>query len=192
MKSSEGRVNSIIKKPEAFMAKTRKEKESIVSHLNEQLDQAKAAVIVNYKGLTVSDTENLRNELRKNQVSFSIIKNSLLKIAFKEKGIDADKEIMDQPLAIAFGNNDEVTAAHEINNFIKGHEALEILGGIYQKEYVGKDKIITLANLPSREELYAKIVGSLAAPMSGMVNVLSGNLRGLVNVLSQYQDQKVN
>ena len=174
------------------MAKTRKEKESIVSQLNEQLDQAKAAVIVNYKGLTVSDTENLRSELRKNQVSFSIVKNSLLKIAFKEKGIDADKEIMDQPLAVAFGNNDEVVAAHEIHNFAKQHEALEILGGIYQNEYVGKDKIITLASLPSREELYAKIVGSLAAPMTGMVNVLSGNLRGLVNVLSQYRDQKVN
>ena len=174
------------------MAKTRKEKESVISQLNHQLDQAKSAVIVNYKGLTVSDTENLRDDLRKNDVSFQIAKNSLLKIAFKEKGINADEEIMNQPLAIAFCNNDEIVAAREINNFAKSHEALEILGGMYQNEYVGKDKVLILANLPSREELYAKMVGSLAAPMSGMLNVLTGNIRGLVNVLSQYRDQKVN
>lgn len=174
------------------MAKTRKEKESIVSRLNEQLNQVKAAVIVNYKGLTVSDIEDLRDKLRKDQVSFSVIKNSLLKIAFKEKGINADDEIMNQPLAIAISHKDEAVAAHKIKNFIKEHKELEILGGIYQNEYIQKDKVIILANLPSREELYTKIVGSISAPINGLVNVLSGNFRALVSVLSQYKDQRVN
>lgn len=172
------------------MAKTKQEKESIVIQLREQLEQAKSAVIMNYKGLTVSDTEELRSNLRKNQVSFSVVKNSLLKIVFNEKKIDAGDEILDQPLAIAFGREDEIIAANQVYKFSKGHEKLEILGGIFEKGYVGKDKIIALANLPSREELYAKIVGSLAAPMSGMVNVLQGNLRGLVSILSQYKTSK--
>ena len=173
------------------MAKTRKEKESIVSQLEQQIEQAESAVVVNYKGLTVSDMESLRNELGKKDISFSVAKNSLLKIALKAKGIEFDQEIMNQPLAIAFARSDEVSVAKNINDFAKTHEMLEILGGIYQKEYIARDRVLVLANLPSSEELYAKIVGSLAAPMTGMVNVLSGNFRGLVNVLSQYKDQKV-
>jgi len=172
------------------MAKTRKEKEGIVLKLNEQLDSAKSAVLVNYKGLTVSETEELRDELRKNDVSFAVTKNKLFGIALKDKGIELEKEIMDQPMAVAFGYGDEITAAKGINDFAKTHEALEIIGGLYQNEYIAKDRVLVLANLPSKEELYAKIVGSLAAPMMGVVNVLSGNLRGLVNVLSQYKDQR--
>lgn len=172
------------------MAKTRQEKEGIVSRLNEQLDSAKSTVLVNYKGLTVSETEDLRSELRKNEVSFSVAKNSLLSIALKDKGIEIEKEILDQPLAVAFGATDEVSAAKGVNDFAKSHEALEILGGIYENQFIARDRVMTLANLPSREELYAKVVGSLASPLRGMVNVLSGNLRGLVNVLSQYRDQK--
>lgn len=172
------------------MAKTKKEKEGIVLQLKEQLNQAESAVIVNYKGLTVSDIQDLREELRKNQISFSVVKNSLIKIALDEKGIDVDQEILNQPLAVAFNNKDEVTAANKINNFAKDHQALEILGGIYQEAYIGRDKVMVLANLPSREQLYQKVVGSLAAPMSGIVNVLSGNLRGLVSILSQYRASK--
>jgi len=172
------------------MAKTRKEKENIVTRLVEQFDQANSAVIVNYKGLTVSETEDLRKELGKSQVSFGVTKNSLLRIAVKEKGIEFDESILDQPLAIAFGLGDEMAPARGINNFAKGHEALEILGGIFEKKYIGREQVLVLANLPSREELYAKIVGSLASPMSGIVNVLSANLRGLINVLSQYKDQR--
>lgn len=171
------------------MAKTRKEKEGIVLKLNEQLDSAKSAVLVNYKGLTVSETEELRDELRKSDVTFAITKNSLFGIVLKDKGIEVEKEILDQPIAVAFGMGDEIAPAKGINDFAKTHEALEIIGGLYQNEYIAKDRVMVLANLPSREELYAKVVGSLASPLSGLVNVLSGNLRGLVNVLAQYRDK---
>ena len=172
------------------MAKTRKEKENIVSKLSEELELAKSAVVFNYKGLSVSETEKLRAELRKNEVAFSIVKNSLLKIALDNKKIEIDQALLDQPLAVAFGMIDEVSAAKGVNTFAKEHEAIEILGGIYQNGYISKEKVLVLANLPSKEELYAKVVGCLAAPMSGMVNVLCGNLRGLVNVLLQYRDQR--
>ena len=174
------------------MAKTRKEKEGIVLKLNEQLDSAKSAVLVNYKGLTVSETEELRYELRKNDVSFAVTKNKLFGIALKDKGIELEKEIMEQPMAVAMGYGDEIAAAKGVNDFAKTHEALQIIGGLYQNEFIAKDRVLVLANLPSKEELYAKIVGSLASPLSGMVNVLSGNLRGLVNVLAQYRDKQTN
>lgn len=171
------------------MAKTRKEKEEIVLELNEQLDSAKSVVLVNYKGLTASEIEELRNELRKKDVSFAVTKNTLFGIALKNKGIRVENEILDQPIAVAFGMEDEIAPAKGINEFAKTHEALEILGGLYQNEYIAQDRVMVLANLPSRGELYVKIIGSLATPMSGMVNVLSGNLRGLVNVLAQYRDK---
>ncbi len=169
------------------MAKTKKEKEGIVTKLSEQLDQAKSAVIVNYKGLTVKECEELRKELQKNEVAFSVTKNSLFKIALREKSITVDDKIMDQPLALAFGSADEISAAKGINQFAKEHEALEILGGIYEKKYIEKERVIALASISSKEELYSQLVNSLASPIKGMLNVLVGNICGLVNVLNQYK-----
>ncbi len=151
--------------------------------------KAKKAVIVDYQGLSVFEMEELRNLLEKSDIQFSVVKNSLAKLALKNSGIEIESEILTKPLAVAF-SDDEVTPSKEIKNYSKAHEKLEILGGIIDKEFVPTATINSLALLPSREELYAKLVGSIAAPISGLVNVLSGNMRGLINVLSQYQVSK--
>lgn len=165
------------------MAKTREQKESSVAALNDKLDQAKSAVLIDYKGLKVKETEELRKSLRQKSVDFHIAKNTLVKIALKKHGIEFDAEIFKKPIAIAFAMEDEVAPAKEISLFAKKHEALEILGGILEKKMIDAAAVKQLALLPSREELLAKMVGSIASPLSGMVNVLVGNLRGLVNVL---------
>ena len=170
------------------MPKTREYKEKLVETLTEHLKQSKSAVLVGYKGLKVIETEELRNKLREKKIHFHITKNTLFKIALSNTGIEVAEELLDKPLAIAFATEDEVTPAKEIALFAKEHEAIEILGGILENEYIDENAIKQLASLPSREELYAKVVGSLAAPLSGMVNVLAGNIRGLVNVLGQYRD----
>ncbi len=167
------------------MAKTRKEKEELVKSLEEKLDKAKSAVFVDYKGLKVAESEELRGKIRANDSEIMVIKNRLAKIALKNKGIEVDEDIFSRPVAITLSYQDEVAGAKEIDTFAKSHENLEILGGILENGFISADKVKQLAALPSREQLHAKVVGTIAAPLSGMVNVLQGNIRGLVNVLSQ-------
>ena len=172
------------------MAKTRKEKEELVKSLEEKLDKAKSAVFADYKGLKVSESEELRGKVRAQNSEIMVIKNKLAKIALKNKGIKVDEDIFARPIAITLSYQDEVAGAKEIDTFAKSHENLEILGGILENEFISADKVKQLAALPSKEDLYAKVVGTIAAPLSGMVNVLSGNIRGLVNVLSQVVSNK--
>jgi len=101
-----------------------------------------------------------------------------------------DPEVFSKPLAMAFGKDDEVSAAKEVDLFAKKHEALEVLAGILDSRMVDAGTVKRLAALPSKEMLYGRLVGSIASPLSGMVNVLAGNLRGLVNVLNGYKEKK--
>lgn len=172
------------------MAKTKEQKTQIIDNLKDKLARKKAIVLLNFRGLKVEESEELRKLLREKQIDLAVTKNTLLKIILNEKGISVADDVLSQPLALAFSYDDEVVISKEISLFAKEHEALEILGGILDEGYVSSDVIEKLAKLPSREELLAKLVGSIASPLSGMVNVLSGNIRGLVNVLMQYKAQQ--
>ncbi|MEK7096666.1 MAG: 50S ribosomal protein L10 [Patescibacteria group bacterium] len=170
------------------MAKTRTQKEEQIAKLESQIETMKSAVFVDYKGLKVKETEELRKKLAQENVDFNVTKNTLAKKALSEKGIEITPEIFEKPVAIAFAKDDEVTGPKGVNTFAKDHESLEILGGILEGKFIDATMVKKLALLPSREQLYAKVVGSIASPLSGMVNVLSGNLRGLVNVLNSYKE----
>ncbi len=166
------------------MPKTKAKKEEIIAKLETQLASAKAAVLVNYKGMKVTETEELRRNLRTKGVTFNVTKNTLAKIVLTKHGIEFDQSFFEKPIAIAFASTDEVVAAKEIELFARKNEAIEILGGILENKMIDAAMVKKLASLPSREELLAKMVGSIASPLSGMVNVMAGNLRGLVNVLN--------
>ena len=171
------------------MAKTKEQKQEILENLNEKLSKAKMAILTEYKGLKVSEIAELRNEAHESGVNFNVAKINLLKMALEKNKLSiGDVTLEGKPIAIGYGYEDEVTPAKILYNFSKGHENLKILGGILDGEFIDAENIKTLALLPGREELYAKVVGSLAAPISGFVNVLAGNLRGLVSVLNQYKD----
>lgn len=170
------------------MAKTRLQKETQLAKLNDQFG-SKKAVFVDYQGLSVKEIENLRNSLEEKGISFNVVKNTLVKIALKDFGVAVEDDLLKKPVAIAF-SDDEVAPSKEIKNFTKIHEKLEILGGVIEKQFVPASTINALALLPSREELYAKVVGSIAAPISGLVNVMAGNIRGLVSVLNQYKESR--
>ena len=171
------------------MAKTREKKEQLISKLDLQLQTAKSAVLVDYRGLKVKEIEDLRNKLREKNVSFNVIKNSLVKISLKKQGIEFDQGIFEKPIAIAFAMTDEVAGAKEIELFAKKNEAIEILGGILENKMIDAAMVRKLASLPSREELLAKLVGSISSPLRGIVNVMSGNIRGLINILNNYQEK---
>lgn len=172
------------------MPKSKETKEKLVAGLSSDFDKAKSAVLVDYKGLKVKESEELRKNLRNESISFRVVKNSLLKIVLKEKKIEVDQEILDKPLALAIGFQDETAPAKAINDYSKNHEALEIVGGILENEFISESKVKQLALLPSKQELQAKLLGTFSAPLGGFVNVAAGNMRGLLNVIRAKAEAK--
>ena len=172
------------------MAKTRVQKEEMLAKLDDQIQRMKSAVIVDYQGLKVKDSQDLRKILRDNGTEFVVAKNTLVKIALKKGGIEYDESVFKKPAAIAFAMDDEVAPAREITLFAKKFEALEILGGIIENKYIDASAVARLASLPTKEQLRGQLVGTIAAPLTGMVNTFAGNLRGLVNVMNALKDKK--
>jgi large subunit ribosomal protein L10 len=172
------------------MPKTRQEKEQIVAELTEKLGTMKSTVFTSISGYTMEDANTLREKGKKAGVEVLIAKKTLLVRALEEKGFGAKKADLEGSILTTIGYDDEVSAAKLIAELGKEREGIEIVGGILEGEFVGSEAIKTLATLPSKEELLAKVVGSINAPVSGFVNVLAGNLRNLANVLNAIKEAK--
>jgi large subunit ribosomal protein L10 len=171
---------------------TKQQKKQIVENLTEKLKNSKAVVFSDYKGLAVKDMMKLRKDLREQGINFSVTKKTLMSLAFKNAKIEANIKEMEGQLAIAVSSQDEVEAAKIMAKTAKENENLKILGGILGVKFLGVEEVMALSRLPGKEELLSRLVGSINAPISGLVNVLAGNLRGLVNVLKAVADNKVN
>lgn len=173
------------------MAKTREQKEADVKNLTEALNISKLAVLTDYRGLDVLSINELRNRLHDANIGYKVAKNTLIKLAIAQsnkKGLDPS--IFTGPMAIAFGS-DEVEAAKIIYDFAKDHEVLEIVGAITEDgALISPNEVTVLAKLPSREQLTGQVVGTIAAPLNGLVRVLQANLTSVVYALSAIKQQK--
>jgi len=141
------------------------------------------------------DIMRIDGGLRKNAgVSINdyvVVRKTLLDIALKNAGIEgASIKALDGQIALSLSNTDEVSGAKIIDTFSKTNENVKMLGGVLGMQVMNADEVKALAKIPSKEELLAKLVGTLNAPISGFVNVLAGNLRGLVQVLNAVKEQK--
>jgi len=168
------------------MPKTRAQKETQLSKLVDKLNSSKAIILAEFTGLKMGDLDVFRAKARQAGVTLQIAKNTLLDKAAGEAGIDGlvTKKIGKQ-IAIATDGDDEVAISKLIHQFAKDNSAkVKIYSGIIDKKIVSLDMIVQLANLPSREELLAKVVGSIYAPISGFVRVLNGPLQGFYNVIN--------
>ena len=170
-------------------------KQAVVAQLKEQLESAKGVVLTSYKGLTVAQDTELRRELREAGVSYHVVKNTMLRIAAKEAGIEGIEEHLEGTTAFAFSTEDAVAPAKVICGFIKKNkledaEVLTVKVGMVEGKVIGVDEVKALAALPSREELIAKLLGSMNAPISNTVNVLQGVIRNAVYVLDASRSQK--
>lgn len=172
------------------MPKTRVQKEKIVSELSDKLSRMKSAVFTNISGYTMGDANTLRAKGREHSVELMVAKKTLLAKALEANNLEITKDDLGGSVLTTMGFNDEMSAAKLMADFIKEREQITIIGGILEGKFVGPEAIKQLATLPSRNELLAKLVGSINAPVSGFVNVLAGNLRGLVNVLNSIKDAK--
>ena len=174
------------------MAKTKAQKVVIFNDLKEKLDQSKSVVFTSFNSLTVSDNNDLRQKLREQDSEYLVVKKTLLHLALDKIGLkDIDIKQFKGKIAAVFGYADEVAPARVVADFQKEHkETLDFVGGILERKLISAEEVEKLSKLPGKNELYAKLVGSINAPVSGFVNVLAGNLRGLVNVLKAVQESK--
>jgi large subunit ribosomal protein L10 len=176
------------------MPKTKNEKKGILKKLEEKISQSKSVVFAGFDSLGVKENQELREKLGEENNEYLVAKKTLIKLAFEKQGYkDIDMESLSGKVATVFAYDDEISAAKIIDNFRKDkEEKLYFLGGLYEGKMINQQEITALAKLPSREELYAKIVGSINAPVSGLVNVLAANLRNFVYVLKAIEEKKNN
>lgn len=173
------------------MAKTRPQKEIEVQELTDRLQRMKVAVFATNSGLKVKDVTALRSQLRQNQIDFMVAKKTLLKRALAAANMsDLDVSGIQTSFGLAFGFADEVAPAKLLAQFAKTHENLKLLGGILNGSFMPAEQMNALAKLPTRDQLRGQLVGTLAAPLSGLVNVLVGNLRGLVRVIDAVRERR--
>ncbi len=163
------------------MALTKEQKQNIVKQIKENIANQKAMVFVSFKGLKAADLFELRNELKESECLFSVVKKTLLDRALKESKIEVDK--LEGQIGLIFGFNDEITPAKISYKFSLKNENLKILGGFFENQFRTAEETIVLAKTPSKEELLARLVGTLSAPISGFANVLQGNIKGLLHIL---------
>lgn len=166
------------------MAITRTQKESRVETLAQELRNAKMTVLVSYGGLSVKHAEALRTEAKDNNGNFRIVKNALLRLASEQVFPELDLSHLQGPVAVVVGYDDQVMPAKTAAHYAKEHGTLQPLGAVNEfGQWLTAEDVDRLATLPPREQLTAQLVSTIAAPLSGFVTVLEGNLRGLVTVL---------
>lgn len=172
------------------MHEIRPEKAGKVAELKDLLSSSKGAVLVDYCGLTVAEDTELRSKMREAGVKYMVAKNTFIRIAAKEAGVEGLDSYLEHNTAVAFSAEDPVAPAKILNDFSKDHKALEIKAGILDGKVIALDEVKALAELPSRDELLAKLVGSMQAPISGLVNVLQGTIRNFVYTLEAVRQKK--
>jgi large subunit ribosomal protein L10 len=137
-----------------------------VEEIREKFSSAKSAILVDYRGLTVEEATNLRSKFREAGIEYKVYKNNLMKLAIKETSFEGLTADLVGPSAVAFGFEDPVTPAKIVKDFAKDHKNLELKAGVVEGEYYDNAKIIEIADIPSREVLLSRLVGSFQAPIS--------------------------
>src|SRR5437762_10287610 len=170
--------------------RTREEKSQEVSELTEQIGKASNAFLIDFKGITVPQVTELRKQVRQANSGYVVVKNTLALIALKDSPIINMKEQFTGPTAIAFNATDAVVLAKALTKFAKDVPAVSFKGALLNGQVVPASEIQNIANLPSREELVAKLLYLMQAPIRGLVTVLQANIRNLAVVIDQIAKQK--
>lgn len=166
------------------------EKKATLDKIRKDLANADAVWVVDYRGLSVKQSEALRAAVRAQGAALKIYKNSFTEIALRELGLPEMGEILEGPSAFVFVNGDPVSSAKALKVFAKENDKLQIKGGLLNKGLVTADQVKAIADLPSREELIAKLLGTLNNPLIGIARVLNGPAEKLVRTLSAIAESK--
>jgi large subunit ribosomal protein L10 len=163
----------------------RSEKERVVAELAERLRAAETLMVADYRGLTMPEIEELRTRLLEAGARFTVVKNTLTKLAAEQAGTQEVLELIDGPTAIAFldAEGDPVAAAKVLNETARAHDVLVIRGGILEGNVVGDADIKRLATLPPADVLRAQLAGAVVGPLTMVVGLFTAPLRDLVGVI---------
>ncbi len=153
-------------------AKVLEQKKQVVAELVERLNNSCAGVIVDYKGINVTDDTALRKELREAGVEYSVVKNTLLRLAIESTGLNGLDSVLEGTTAIATSKDDYVAAARILSKFADAHNNFTIKNGYLDGEVIGLDKISGLAKLPPRDVLLAQVLGAFQAPISAFARAV--------------------
>lgn len=173
------------------MAITKAKKEEVLKKLEEKFSNAKSVYFTDFKGMTVKDLHSLRGKLREQNVEYVVAKKTLIQLAAKNNNLsEIPKDIMQGSVGTVFSYDDEISGIKTIHEFSKKVENIKILGGVLDGKFLDMNEALQLAQLPSRDELLAKLVGSIKAPISGFHGVLHGVIRSFVGTLHAYSNEK--
>lgn len=153
-------------------AKVLEQKKQVVAQLVDRLNAACAGVIVDYKGITVTDDTALRKELREAGVEYTVVKNTLLRLAIASTGLNGLETVLDGTTAIATSADDYVAAARILSKFADTHKNFVIKNGFLDGEVIDTDKIAGLAKLPPRDILLAQVLGAFQAPIAAFARAV--------------------
>ena len=161
-----------------------------IDAIKAKAEKAQVAILTEYKGYSVEEITKLRRALQKDGGDYMVTKNTLAKIAFKGTDFEVLTESLTGPIAIAFGFEDQVSPAKAVANFIKESKKGAILGGALDGKLLTAQEAEALSKLPSKEELIAKILGSINSPASGIVGSVNAVMAQLTRAMAAVRDQK--
>jgi len=170
--------------------KTLAKKREIVDSLSEKLKSSCAGVLVDYKGINVEDDTKLRKALRESGVEYLVTKNTLIKRAVENVGLEDLTSVLKGTTALAISKDDYVAASKILCEFAKDHDFFKVKSGYIDGKVIAKEEVLRLSKLPSREVLVSQVLRGLNGPITGLATALSGIMKGLVVALNAIAEKK--
>lgn len=171
------------------MAISKQRKDELVAQYVEQLKQSQGIILTDYRALNVGDMSEIRNAMRPAGGKFQVVKNRLLALALKEVGMSLPEEWLIGPTAIGFCPDEAPPVAKILTDAAKELETLRIKGGWVDTSVMSAEQVRAIANLPPRDVLLARVLGTINAPASQMAGVVASGIRQVLNVLQAYVDK---
>lgn len=172
------------------MAKSRVQKTDLLEQYKDIIKNKKGFLLVNSDNINTSKVTDLKIELKNVGANYSVLKNTVFKIALQDTDQDVDLQNFDGPTAIIHFDEEPTEAAKLVKKIQKENELLDAKCGIYEGQFLTAEKIMQLADIPSREVLLSQLVGTLNAPLTGFMNAVTGNVKGLTMVLKGISEKE--
>lgn len=169
---------------------TKQKKSEIIDNLKKEFQKSKLVMFANFHGLNVKLISDLRRSLRKTGAKYLVARKTLISKTLDVLNFGTNIPKLDGEVSITFAEDDAILPAKELDLFAKKNKTFKILGGIFENQYIGGDKITILANIPSREILLGQLVNIINSPRKGVVVALNGIMRNFASVLSEIAKKK--
>jgi large subunit ribosomal protein L10 len=167
---------------------TKERKEEIVAELTEDLKKTQALILTDYRGLSVADLQTLRNQLRGMKTGLHVAKNTLIELALQRAGMPVPQDLLEGPTALVFCYNDIAGPAKALNDFLKDKE-IKVKGAILGGSVLRGAEANALANLPTREQLFGRLLGTINAPSTQVAGVVASGIRQVLYLLKARIEQ---